>query len=410
MFRIPRYASRFPPIRIYVGKPIEITILRGDNSTIPHRALDDRARNRARGNAGRLLSPPRQRDPALDHADEPAVAALENELNELIRTHARFADRTVLGIRATAVDFVRYRIRSMDAIRRPTKEARKFPIDDLRKIEKKNFPALSFTIELFDHLPVNVQNECSEDKVRCAEIDIPRALTNLAPQLTGLTGLLRPGQKMRNWIQHERAKGLSKIPPYAPYLVPALSSSPWLPDVTEHRDSHEYWTKNSRQAKRKLVPQELPVQSWLLYHMRFLMAGECCSAFVVFGGLCAQLNLISDVLNLCVTESAGLGLTYSRISSSRLGESARRRIIDPAEFSNLSSSEQLGVKEQARRELALASRGKGGYGQPTGVENRPANRPLTLNSGASHGASASAPPQNFRGRRRRQSFRTDQRA
>ena len=114
----------------------------------------------------------------------------------------------------------------MDAVRRSTKEARKFFIGDLRRVEKKGFPEPSFIIELFDHLPVNIQNEQSDDKVRYTEVDIPRALTTLAPVLAGLTGLLRPDQKMCNWIQRERAKGLAKIPPHAPYLAPRLSSTP----------------------------------------------------------------------------------------------------------------------------------------------------------------------------------------
>ena len=64
------------------------------------------------------------------------------------------------------------------------------------------------------------------------------------------------------------------------------------------------------------------------------------------------------MLNLCVTENVGLGLTYFKILSSRLEESARQRIIAPNEFAGLLSSEQLDVKEQARRELNLAFRGQ----------------------------------------------------
>ena len=99
----------------------------------PRRALDDRAQG-ARDNVERLLSPPRQRGPALDPADEPIVNALEIELTELQRTHARFADRTVLEIRAAAFDFVRYRIRSMDAIKRSTTSK-----NDSSHLRKKDF-------------------------------------------------------------------------------------------------------------------------------------------------------------------------------------------------------------------------------------------------------------------------------
>ena len=330
----------------------------------------------------RAPSPLRPVGPVLKPEDIPARDALVLALNELIASHARFSDRTQRDVLSASSDFVRYGLKSLDSVKRSTKEARKFFIDDLRKVERKAFPELSFIIELFDHLPVNIQNECSDDKVRYTEVDIPRALQGMRPALSELSGLLRPDQRMVNWIQRERAKGLAKIPPYTPYLVPALSSPPWLPGVTEHRNSYDSWARNARQARRNLAPQELPMQSWLLYHMRFLMAGECCSAFSLFGGLCAQLNLVAIVLNLCVTENVGLGLTYFKILSSRLEESARQRIIAPNEFSVLLSNEQLDVKEQARRELSLAFRQTGNRGQPptpfSRARNQPANSTPTV--------------------------------
>ena len=329
----------------------------------------------------RAPSPPRPAGPVipvgpvLQEADIPARDTLVLALNELITSHARFSDRTREEVKSASSDFVRYGIKSLDAVKRSTKEARKFFMDDLRKVERKAFPELSFIIELFDHLPVNIQNEQSDDKVRYTEVDIPRALLGMRPALSELTGLLRPDQRMVNWIQRERAKGFAKIPPYTPYLVPSLSSPPWLPDVSEHRNSYDSWARNARQARRNFAPQELPLQSWLLYHMRFLMAGECCAAFTPFGGLCAQLNLVAIVLNLSVTENVGLGLTYFKILSSRLEESARQRIIAPNEFSVLLNNEQLDVKEQARRELSLAFRQQGNRGQPATPFSRARNQP-----------------------------------
>ena len=80
------------------------------------------------------------------------------------------------------------------------------------------------------------------------------------------------------------------------------------------------------------------------------MAAECCGAFVHFGGFSAQLNLVAIVLNLCITESVNLGLSYFRILSSRLEENARMRVLSSSSFAALLNSEQLDVKEQARRE------------------------------------------------------------
>ena len=65
-------------------------------------------------------------------------------------------------------------------------------------------------------------------------------------------------------------------------------------------------------------------------------------------GLCAHLNLVAVVLNLCVTENVGIGITNCGIASSRLEESARMRIIAPSEFDGVMGGEQLGVEEKAR--------------------------------------------------------------
>ena len=166
----------------------------------------------------------------------------------------RFSDRTREEVLSASSDFVRYGIKSMDAPNRSTKEARKFFTGDMRKAGRKEFPELSFTIELFDHLPANIQNEQSDDKVRYAEVDIPRLLLGTRPALSELTGMLRPDQRMVNWIQQGRANGLAKIPPYTPYLVPPLCSPPWLPEVSERRNSYDSWARNSRHARRNFAP------------------------------------------------------------------------------------------------------------------------------------------------------------
>ena len=93
-----------------------------------------------------------------------------------------------------------------------------------------------------------------------------------------------------------------------------------------------------------------------MYKQRFPIAGQCFGAFTAFGGLRAQLNLIAIVLNLCVTDSVCFGRTYFEILSSRLEESARMHISAPNEFPSLLGIGQLGLKEQARRELSLQIR------------------------------------------------------
>ena len=151
--------------------------------------------------------------------------------------------------------------------------------------------------------------------------------------------------------------GSSRIPAHTPYLVPKLRSPPWMPDKTDRTTSLEGWEENSKQAKRKVLPQDLSIQAWLMYRLRFLFAAECCKAFDTFGGLCAQFNLLGVAPNLTVAEGFSLGLAYFRILSIRLEEMARQRDVGGDEFIRLLSPEQLGVKEQARRARALSARG-----------------------------------------------------
>lgn len=98
------------------------------------------------------------------------------------------------------------------------------------------------------------------------------------------------------------------------------------------------------------------MQTWMLYHLRYLFAAEYFGAFRRFGGLSDRLNLLAIVLNLCVTESANLGLAYFRILSSKLEGNARMRVLAPSSVANLPNAGQLDVKEQARREVLLSTR------------------------------------------------------
>ena len=51
---------------------------------------------------------------------------------------------------------------ALDTIKRATREARRYFLDDLRKVENMGFPQVAFIIELFAHLPVNLQTETAD--------------------------------------------------------------------------------------------------------------------------------------------------------------------------------------------------------------------------------------------------------
>ena len=106
--------------------------------------------------------------PVLNQEDADVVLSLTTELKELCDAHGRFADTPKRELTAAAGDFSRYRFKSMDAAKRPTKDARRFSLDDLRRVAKKGFPDIAFILELFDHLPVNTPVGRPGGEIRCA--------------------------------------------------------------------------------------------------------------------------------------------------------------------------------------------------------------------------------------------------
>ena len=76
---------------------------------------------------------------------------------------------------------------------------------------------------------------------------------------------------------------------------------------------------------RTLSPQELRIQAFALYRLRFVFASDICKAWLKFGGLAPQLAHLATVLHVGITESVGTALSYRRIVGANLQEKARKR-------------------------------------------------------------------------------------
>ena len=55
------------------------------------------------------------------------------------------------------------------------------------------------------------------------------------------------------------------------------------------------------------------MQAWLLYQLRFLIAADLACAWTGFGGLAAQLNHLSIVMNISITYSDATTKEYNII-------------------------------------------------------------------------------------------------
>ena len=102
--------------------------------------------------------------------------------------------------------------------------------------------------------------------------------------------------------------------------------------TAEHSGARTNWIAYSRQARRATSPQELSIQAFCLYQLRFIFAAELCNAFDTFGGLALQLSRLSTVINLSILESVGVALAYHRILSGKLMERARQRSAQLSDF------------------------------------------------------------------------------
>ena len=208
-------------------------------------------------------------------------------------------------------------------------------------------------LKLNRHIPPH-DRKTSEKNIRFAELDIPQALATFRPNLSAISASIHPDQEMVNWVNKQRAIASSKDPPFVPYLIPNLTEAPWLPPTTDHSAARTSWIDFSKQARRTTSPQELNIQSFDLYQIRFLFAADLCKAFDSFGGLAPQLAHLSIVLNLSITDSVGVALAYRRVVSTRLQEKARQRPAKLSDFTELFRTEDFTLKEQARREIATA--------------------------------------------------------
>ena len=278
---------------------------------------------------------------------------LNAELRAIAASNPKFEAFPAHRIFETANFLVANGITTVEAFRTTDEIARRYLLEDLRKNDKLNFLQLAFLFKLARHIPPHDQ-KVSEKNMRYTELDIPKAMEKYAPPLSSLGAFFLPDQEQVNWCRREIAIAASKDPPYKPYLVPKLSESPWQPSDSDHQNSRKRWVAHSKQAKRSIAPQELTIQCYSLYQLRFIFAADLCQAFQSFGGIGPQLSHFSTVLHLSITESVGTALAYHRMVVVKLQEKARKRTASVSDFTALLATENITLKEQAKKEIASA--------------------------------------------------------
>lgn len=224
---------------------------------------------------------------------------------------------------------------------------------DLREIERLSFPEMQLLLQILGHFPArqllirpNAKDPAFEELV------IPERLREFKVDLSSIGAFLKPTQEMANYISLELARGRSKVPAYTPFIVPDVTAAPWAVQSKEHEAAFSRWRNNARGSKKEEKSSSIPMQAWLLYQIRFMVAADLAGAWSAFGGMAAQLNHLSIVMNISITESAAIALSYDRLVREFLAERARSRheINSPTFFSEFLSVENPALKLRASAE------------------------------------------------------------
>ena len=307
---------------------------------------------------GRRLALIPRAGPQFGPATIPLIETLLAETLAETNGRDRFAAATHADFRMAAETFVRYRLTSLNVIRQTDAAARRMFLSDLRELGRRSFPEMQLAMLMLGHFtPQLAKQRTSSKDPLFEEVVLPGRLRNYTADLSSLGALLKPNQPMANYISRELARGKLQVPQYTPYIVPGLSESPWPLPIADHSAIITRW-RGIRQAGKMPKNLHLPFSDWALYRLRFIFTADICGAWSSFGGVAAQLNALSAVLNIAVTDNIQAALTYGHLLSSHLGELARSRVERSDgrfDFASLLSNEQLRFKQQALAQTAASS-------------------------------------------------------
>ena len=154
---------------------------------------------------------------------------------------------------------------------------------------------------------------------------------------------------MTNIFSKEFYEASQKDPPFTPFVVPKLQDKPWIVPLTSHERACKNWRDNIAPKDRD-PSQQVSLQAWVLYLLRFILTGDLCNAWKLFGGLSAQLSHLSVVLHLGVVENGSFAIAYDTEMRLRLQRLARRR-DSSVDYAKFLSEENDEVKRYLKSDL-----------------------------------------------------------
>ena len=246
--------------------------------------------------------------------------------------------------------FVKFGFRSWKAISKLDDETRKFLRQDLRK-DGRTAKELALINDIFTHYENDRRSHHSKEKrdTKFEEIVIPQALKRWNTDLKKIAGFLIPDQEMTNTFSKEFAEAARKDPPFIPFVVPKVHEKPWMVPLGSHERAQKFFKENIAK-KSKDTSQQISLQAWLLYTLRFIFTGDLTDSWSQFGGLQAQFSHLSIVLHLAVTETASFAMAYDHELRQKIQRMARKR-DSTVDFGKLLGEENEEIKRYLKESL-----------------------------------------------------------
>ena len=134
----------------------------------------------------------------------------------------------------------------------------------------------------------------------------------------------------------------------SPLVVPKLHERPWCVPLVSHDRDNKNW-EESVPYKTKDSPHQTSFQGWVLYSIRFPLAGDILDVWSEFGGLSGQLNHLSIATRLAVAGNLAISLIYDQGMKQPAQRLAKRR-EEGSESPQLFSQENDEIKRNIKTE------------------------------------------------------------
>ena len=154
---------------------------------------------------------------------------------------------------------------------------------------------------------------------------------------------------MANIFSKEFADAARKDPPFIPFVAHKVHEKPWMVPLGSHERAAKFW-KETISKKSKNHSQQVNLQAWILYTLRFIFSGDLTNSWCSFGGLQAQFSHLSIVLHLAVTETASFAIAYDQEIRLKIQRMARKR-DSAVDFGKLSGGENEEIKRYLKESL-----------------------------------------------------------